>query len=86
MIFIKIKISDIAASFIFTKVSFIFLHFSQAVIVDRTMYISGQIGLDPAKMEIVDGGVVQEADRVMPFHILHANLDKSNSLSQYLER
>ena len=35
------------------------------MIVDRTMYISGQIGLDPDKMEMVDGGVAKEADRVM---------------------
>ena len=35
------------------------------MVVDRTMYISGQLGLDPAKMELVDGGVVQEADMVM---------------------
>ena len=34
------------------------------MVVDRTMYISGQLGLDPAKMELVDGGVVQEADMV----------------------
>ena len=39
--------------------------FSQAVIVDRTMYISGQIGLDPDKMEMVAGGVAQETDRVI---------------------
>ena len=34
------------------------------MIVDRTMYISGQIGLDPDKMEMVAGGVAQETDRV----------------------
>ena len=28
------------------------------------MYISGQIGLDPAKMEMVDGGVKQETEMV----------------------
>ena len=31
--------------------------YSQAVKVDNTVYISGQIPLDPASMEIVEGGV-----------------------------
>lgn len=30
--------------------------FSQAVVVDKTMYISGQIGFDPDTMDIVGGG------------------------------
>jgi reactive intermediate/imine deaminase len=29
--------------------------YSQAVQVDRTVYLSGQIGLDPATMQLVDG-------------------------------
>lgn len=29
--------------------------YSQAVRVDRTVYLSGQIGLDPASMQLVDG-------------------------------
>lgn len=29
--------------------------YSQAVRVDRTVYLSGQIGLDPASMQMVDG-------------------------------
>jgi len=29
--------------------------YSQAVRVDRTVYMSGQIGLDPASMQLVDG-------------------------------
>jgi reactive intermediate/imine deaminase len=29
--------------------------YSQAVRVDNTVYLSGQIGLDPANMELVDG-------------------------------
>ena len=32
--------------------------------VDRTMYISGQIGFDPKTMEIVSGGVEAEASQV----------------------
>lgn len=31
--------------------------YSQAVLVDRTMYISGQVGFDPASGELVEGGV-----------------------------
>ncbi|KAM6910312.1 2-iminobutanoate/2-iminopropanoate deaminase-like [Xenentodon cancila] len=31
--------------------------YSQAVVVDRTMYISGQLGMDPATGQLVDGGV-----------------------------
>ena len=41
------------------------------MIVDRTMYISGQIGLDPNNMEMVDGGVRAEADRVLDFCIIN---------------
>ncbi|XP_005008287.1 2-iminobutanoate/2-iminopropanoate deaminase isoform X2 [Cavia porcellus] len=35
--------------------------YSQAVLVDRTMYISGQIGIDPSSGQLVPGGVVEEA-------------------------
>ena len=38
--------------------------YSQAVKVDNTVYISGQIPLDPATMEIVDGGIEGEIRRV----------------------
>ncbi|KAM8846100.1 2-iminobutanoate/2-iminopropanoate deaminase-like [Synchiropus picturatus] len=31
--------------------------YSQAVVVDRTMYISGQLGMDPSNGHLVDGGV-----------------------------
>ncbi|XP_037533233.1 2-iminobutanoate/2-iminopropanoate deaminase-like [Nematolebias whitei] len=31
--------------------------FHQAVVVDRTMYISGQLGMDPISGQLVDGGV-----------------------------
>ena len=31
--------------------------------VDKTMYISGQIGFDPKTMEIVSGGVEAEASQ-----------------------
>ena len=38
--------------------------YSQAVKVDNTVYISGQIPLDPATMEVVDGGISAEITRV----------------------
>lgn len=38
--------------------------YSQAVKVDNTVYISGQIPLDPASMEVVDGGIKAEITRV----------------------
>ncbi len=34
--------------------------YSQAVKVDNTVYISGQIPLDPASMEVVSGGIEAE--------------------------
>lgn len=38
--------------------------YSQAVKVDNTVYLSGQIPLDPATMEIVEGGIQNEIRRV----------------------
>ena len=38
--------------------------YSQAVRVDSTVYISGQIPLDPATMEVVEGGIEAEIKRV----------------------
>jgi reactive intermediate/imine deaminase len=38
--------------------------YSQAVKVDNTVYISGQIPLDPTTMEIVEGGVEAQITRV----------------------
>ncbi len=38
--------------------------YSQAVKVDQTVYISGQIPLDPTTMEIVDGGIDAQITRV----------------------
>ncbi|XP_038664533.1 2-iminobutanoate/2-iminopropanoate deaminase isoform X3 [Scyliorhinus canicula] len=39
--------------------------YSQAVVVDRTMYISGQLGLDPATGQLVTGGTTQEAKQAL---------------------
>jgi len=38
--------------------------YSQAVKVDNTVYLSGQIPLDPATMEVVSGGIDAEIRRV----------------------
>ena len=38
--------------------------YSQAVRVDNTVYVSGQIPLDPASMEVVAGGIEAELTRV----------------------
>ncbi|XP_078607409.1 2-iminobutanoate/2-iminopropanoate deaminase-like [Branchiostoma floridae x Branchiostoma japonicum] len=39
--------------------------YSQAVVVGDTMYISGQIGMDPASGDLVSGGVVPEAEQAL---------------------
>ncbi|PNI85142.1 RIDA isoform 3, partial [Pan troglodytes] len=38
---------------------------SQAVLVDRTIYISGQIGMDPSSGQLVSGGVAEEAKQAL---------------------
>jgi 2-iminobutanoate/2-iminopropanoate deaminase len=38
--------------------------YSQAVLVNGFLYTAGQIALDPATMEIVSGGVVEQTERV----------------------
>ncbi len=38
--------------------------YSQAIKVGTTVYLSGQIALDPATMELVEGGVADQASRV----------------------
>ncbi|XP_030340161.1 2-iminobutanoate/2-iminopropanoate deaminase isoform X2 [Strigops habroptila] len=39
--------------------------FCQAVLVDRTMYISGQIGIEPSTRQLVSGGVKEEAKQAL---------------------
>ncbi|XP_066546949.1 2-iminobutanoate/2-iminopropanoate deaminase isoform X1 [Amia ocellicauda] len=39
--------------------------YSQAVVVDRTMYISGQLGMDPVSGQLVTGGVLAEAKQAL---------------------
>ena len=39
--------------------------YSQAVAVDRWVWVSGQIPIDPATGEMVDGGIEREAEQVL---------------------
>ncbi|KAJ8334332.1 hypothetical protein SKAU_G00399710 [Synaphobranchus kaupii] len=39
--------------------------YSQAVVVDRTMYISGQLGMDTASGQLVSGGVQAQAKQAL---------------------
>ena len=39
--------------------------YNQAVFVNDTLYLSGQIGLNPFTMELVEGGVKKETEQVM---------------------
>ncbi|XP_012691561.1 2-iminobutanoate/2-iminopropanoate deaminase-like isoform X2 [Clupea harengus] len=39
--------------------------YSQAVVVDRTMYISGQLGMDTASGQLVPGGVQAQAKQAL---------------------
>ncbi|XP_004680068.1 PREDICTED: ribonuclease UK114 [Condylura cristata] len=39
--------------------------YSQAILVDRTMFISGQVGFDPSSGQLVPGGVVAEAKQAL---------------------
>ena len=39
--------------------------YNQAILVKDTLYVSGQIGLNPQTMKLVDGGVTAEAEQVM---------------------
>ncbi|XP_015261348.1 PREDICTED: ribonuclease UK114 isoform X2 [Gekko japonicus] len=38
---------------------------SQAVLVDRTMYIAGQIGMDPSSGQLVPGGVKEQTKQAL---------------------
>uniref|UniRef100_A0A098LZJ9 2-iminobutanoate/2-iminopropanoate deaminase n=1 Tax=Hypsiglena sp. JMG-2014 TaxID=1550645 RepID=A0A098LZJ9_9SAUR len=39
--------------------------YSQAVLVDRTMYISGQLGMDPSSGQLVRGGAKEQAHQAL---------------------
>uniref|UniRef100_A0A8B9R9A9 2-iminobutanoate/2-iminopropanoate deaminase n=1 Tax=Astyanax mexicanus TaxID=7994 RepID=A0A8B9R9A9_ASTMX len=46
-------------------VQYITLSSEQAVVVDRTMYISGQLGMDTASGQLVAGGVQAQAKQAL---------------------
>ena len=39
--------------------------YSQAIEINGTLYISGQVPLDPATMKVVDGGITEQTELVM---------------------
>lgn len=39
--------------------------YSQAIEVNGTLYISGQIPLDPQTMKVVDGGIMEQTEQVL---------------------
>ena len=39
--------------------------YNQAIVADKTMFISGQLGLDPETMEFVPGGATAEARKAL---------------------
>ncbi|KAG3273851.1 2-iminobutanoate/2-iminopropanoate deaminase [Marmota monax] len=39
--------------------------YSQAVLVDKTVYISGQIGMDPSSGQLVPGGIAAETKQAL---------------------
>ncbi|CAD7670427.1 unnamed protein product [Nyctereutes procyonoides] len=39
--------------------------YSQAVLVNKTIYISGQLGMDPSSGQLVPGGVAEEAKQAL---------------------
>ncbi len=54
--------------------------YSQAIIHENMVYCSGQVALDPATMEVVDGDVVAQTARV--FRNLAAVLEEAGSSLQ----
>lgn len=38
--------------------------YSQAILVDKTLYASGQLGIDPATGDFVPGGVTEQTEQV----------------------
>ena len=39
--------------------------YSQAIVTNGLLYSAGQIALDPATMQVIDGGITEQTDRVM---------------------
>lgn len=47
------------------NISILSIYYSQAVLVDKTLYISGSLGLVPGKLELVGGGVEPETHQAL---------------------
>ena len=39
--------------------------YSQGILIDKTLYLAGQIALDPSTRKIVDGDIKEQTERVM---------------------
>jgi 2-iminobutanoate/2-iminopropanoate deaminase len=48
--------------------------YAQGVVVGNTLYVSGQIGLEPSRGRLVGGGIVAETEQVLEnlFAVVHA--------------
>lgn len=46
---------------------------SQAVLVENTLYVSGQIGMNPQTGDLVPGGVVHETEQVSINRVYHCH-------------
>jgi 2-iminobutanoate/2-iminopropanoate deaminase len=58
--------------------------YSQGVIFGDLVFVAGQVGLDPATMQVVDGGIEEQTERVM--QNLSAILEEAGSgLKQLLK-
>jgi len=55
--------------------------YSQAILADNTLYLSGQIALDPKSGELKNGSIKEEVEQIMKNHLeilKEANMDYSN--------
>jgi len=61
--------------------------YSQAIRIEKLVFTSGQIGLDPATMEIVEGGVEAQARQVLTNlkHVLKNMADFASMNTVYTE-
>jgi len=39
--------------------------YSQAIVAGEMVYVSGQLGIDPARGHVVEGGIVEQTEQVM---------------------
>jgi hypothetical protein len=62
-----VRIFDLSTRFVFKYFNFVapaaIGPYSQAVEVDGILYISGQLGIDPGTMNLVEGGVIPQTQQ-----------------------